>query len=68
MLSVFLQAGLLGLAALINRVIAQQDDLGSILKSKENLSTYYNLIKVRLSAVLIASTPHHHGVAAKMAI
>ncbi|WYZ39622.1 hypothetical protein EsH8_III_001536 [Colletotrichum jinshuiense] len=60
MLSVFLQAGLLGLAALINQAIAQQDDLGSILKSKENLSTYYNLIK-KYPEVLL-KLPSYDGV------
>lgn len=51
MISFLSRAGLLGLATgilLMSQVAAQENDLGSVLQSNKNLSTYYNLIKVSL--------------------
>ncbi|GKT62869.1 fasciclin domain-containing protein [Colletotrichum tofieldiae] len=60
MLSALLPAGLFGLLSLIDPTAAQQDDLGSVLQSKSNLSTYYNLIKKYPEVIL--KLPSYDGV------
>ncbi|OHW93968.1 fasciclin domain-containing protein [Colletotrichum incanum] len=60
MLSALLPAGLFGLLSLIDPAAAQQDDLGSVLQSKSNLSTYYNLIKKYPEVIL--KLPSYDGV------
>ncbi|GKT42822.1 fasciclin-like arabinogalactan protein [Colletotrichum spaethianum] len=60
MRSTFLPAGLLGLLLLIGSVATEQDDLGSVLQSKSNLSTYYNLIKKYPEVIL--RLPSYNGV------
>ncbi|KAK1622097.1 fasciclin domain-containing protein [Colletotrichum phormii] len=60
MLSAFVQTGLLGLSFLFEHVAAQEDDLGSVLQSQSNLSTYYNLIKKYPEVIL--KLPNYDGV------
>ncbi|KAK1987668.1 fasciclin domain-containing protein [Colletotrichum cereale] len=60
MFSALLSAGLLGLMSLIDAAGAQQDDLGKVLQSQSNLSTYYNLIKKYPEVIL--KLPSYDGV------
>ncbi|KAK1573383.1 fasciclin domain-containing protein [Colletotrichum navitas] len=60
MLSALLPAGLVGLLSLIDAVGAQQDDLGKVLQSQSNLSTYLNLIKKYPEVIL--ELPSYDGV------
>ncbi|KAK1480099.1 fasciclin domain-containing protein [Colletotrichum cuscutae] len=60
MLSALVQAGLFALSFLIETVAAQGDDLGSVLQSQSNLSTYYNLIKKYPEVIL--KLPNYDGV------
>ncbi|OLN96447.1 Fasciclin-like arabinogalactan protein-like protein 2 [Colletotrichum chlorophyti] len=59
MLSLLLPSSLFGLATLISPATAQ-NDLGSVLQSKSNLSTYYNLIKKYPEVIL--KLPSYDGV------
>ncbi|KAL0764943.1 hypothetical protein CaCOL14_012749 [Colletotrichum acutatum] len=60
MLSTLVQAGLFAFSFSIERVAAQEDDLGSVLQSQSNLSTYYNLIKKYPEVIL--KLPNYDGV------
>ncbi|KAK2033827.1 fasciclin domain-containing protein [Colletotrichum zoysiae] len=60
MLSALFPAGLLGLLSLIDGIDAQQDDLGKVLESQSNLSTYFNLIKKYPEIIL--KLPSYEGV------
>ncbi|GJC97703.1 fasciclin domain-containing protein [Colletotrichum higginsianum] len=62
MLSSPLKAGVFSLLSLAGLVAGQQDDLGSVLQSKSNLSTYYNLIKKYPEVIL--KLPSYDGVTA----
>ncbi|KAK1533184.1 fasciclin domain-containing protein [Colletotrichum paranaense] len=65
MLSALVQAGLFALSFLIETVAAQGDDLGSVLQSQSNLSTYYNLIKSNFQQKypeVILKLPNYDGV------
>ncbi|WQF82641.1 Putative FAS1 domain-containing protein [Colletotrichum destructivum] len=60
MLSSLLKAGVFSLLSLAGLVAGKQDDLGSVLQSKSNLSTYYNLIKKYPEVIL--KLPSYDGV------
>ncbi|KDN59751.1 putative fasciclin domain-containing protein [Colletotrichum sublineola] len=60
MLSGVLPAGLLGLLSLTDAADAQQDNLGRVLQSQSNLSTYFSLIKKYPEVIL--KLPSYDGV------